>query len=346
MEAPEKVFSLKELRSKLPEDAFTEFLGICNECGGELSHADGCFACRTCGREFNDGGEVEGGIPISGESVSDGHAESHWSPQSLLAFGKAHGTNDLINNAAMCRIVAGVRVDGEPALCPSCHNPLPSELGLRARQIRILTSKGVDHPALRAMLGFASQLCNCYGLHNRGRSCIVFAEDLGRWVRAVGAVSILRNDKSESWRGLVRASFLLLVETYFPDLSPKVRGELKVSIDDLSKVRFMVGQYRMRNGGKADGAWKAIVDLYELGFRFLRDNGLTGDDGFCSEFSSALWRCGVNITVCGVDDREFAAKAVLALVAEKRFGKGKTDELMQSLGLSDRMLGKAESILP
>jgi hypothetical protein len=330
---PQKTFTLKDLKKLLPEDILTEFLNVCYECGSELRHdGDGMLVCSSCGREFNDGcGEVESTIPISDESSADGHAESHWSPQSMIAFTKGLGTNNRITNSAMCRIIAtGRDHDGQ------------GDTGLRAAQIRILTNK-VDHPDIQNMLSFASQLCNDYGMHNRRLSSLVFAEDLGRWVRAIGAMCILRNDPYENRRRLVRSAFYLLFAQYYSANAEKVREDLKVKPEDVDYVKFLINQYRLREKHSPRGL-KAIESLFCVGFGLLRQHGLASDEGFCKSYSQVLFHLGLGMLLHGYRENEPVAKAAIALTAEKLWGREKASELMARLGISERMLGQVETL--
>lgn len=336
-----KTFTLEDLR-KLPEDIIIEFLGICYECGEPLTHSEeGFLACTSCGREYNDGGEIESRIPISEESSADGHSESHWSPQSMIAFAKGLGTNDRITNPAMCRIIAATSHDGH-AVCPSCQKELPSELGLRATQTRILTNK-VDHPDIQNMLSFASRLCNDYGMHNRSLSSVVFAEDLGRWVRALGTTCILRNDPSENRRNLVRATFYMLFNQYFPGQADKIHAELKLKSEDVDYVEFLIKQYRLREKHNSRSP-KAMKELFTVGFGLLQQHGLTSDDGFCQEYSKLLLQAGLSMLVHGYTHKELVAKAIMVLTSEEVQGREKATKLMSKVGVSERLLGQVETL--
>jgi hypothetical protein len=336
---------LEDLR-KLPEDIITEFLGVCYECGEPLAHVeDGLLCCTSCGREYNDGGNIEGRIPISEESSADGHAESHWSPQSMLAFAKGLGTNDRIPNSAMCRVIATSHDHDGHAVCPSCQKELPGEIGLRATQIRILTNK-VDHPDIQNMLNFASQLCNEYGMHNRDRSCLVFAEDLGRWVRAVGTVCILRNDPYENRRGLVRAAFYELFKLYFGGEAAVGRlwDELKLDVDSCSYVKHLADQYQLRLKSRPFDA-KFLEPLFMAGCSLIRLHKLETDDNFLQSYSKILWQIGLALLVHGYEENELIAKVAIVLTAEKLWGREKASELMTSLDISERMLGEVNILV-
>lgn len=341
---PEKL-SLEWLRVKLPEETFAEYLKICNECGSDLVHSEeGFLVCSSCGREFNNGGDVDVKIPISEESSADGHAESHWSPQSMIAFAKGLGTNELITNHAMCRIIATNHDHDGHAVCPSCQKELPGDIGLRATQVRILTNK-VDHPEVQTMLSFASQLCNDYDMHTRNRSCLVFAEDLGRWVRVLGTMCILRNDPYENRRKLVRTAFYELYSRYFPSQASKVREELKVDDADLQYVSFLATQFRLREKKNNARSVKAVEELFVLGFGLLRDCGLAADNSFCESWSKILWQIGLALLVHGYEENELVAKAAIVLTAEKLWGREKASELMTRLEISERMLGEVNILV-
>lgn len=339
--APVKV-NLGLIRKIVSEEDFVERLGRCPECFGVLkpvAREEGVVACSGCGREFNDGGEADGEIPISEEFSADGHSENHWNPEASLAFGYDLGTNSRINVKAMCRIIAANRV--KPSKCPSCGVELPSELGLRAHQMHSLTNK-VEHPSIRSMLGYASQLCNDYGLHSRGRSCLVFAENLGRWVRAVGATAVLRGDRSESKRDLVKACFSFLVGQYYPAMSGRVEKDLAVPLDDVEKVKFLAGQYRLR---RKDGGAYCVREPSVLAVSLAKENGLFGDEGFKKAMFDALIRAGLDAALSGQGGGEEMVKAVFCLAVEKRFGVEKGRESAVKLGVDERVLGRYEGVI-
>jgi len=52
-------FSFDFLKERLPEDVFVEFLGLCPECGAELSHVDNTQVCVECGLVWDGYGRIE-----------------------------------------------------------------------------------------------------------------------------------------------------------------------------------------------------------------------------------------------------------------------------------------------
>jgi hypothetical protein len=103
--------------------------------------------------------EFEEGIPFETSSTEAGHSESHYSPSSQLAFGKAMGT--VLDGKAFFKILAKA---------PEGHHDLP----LRACFIRILSSK-TDHPVISTLLSYGSALCYQYGFKSNIDSDQVFS---------------------------------------------------------------------------------------------------------------------------------------------------------------------------
>jgi len=174
--AAEKVMRIFE---ELPDNYRLNLLHVleqkvCPECGSlDVRDVDDQIVCLHCAVEHNNGG------PLKHLTV-DYSIGKQGNPVTNLAFGKNLGNTLRPND--MYRVLAK-GVGGA------------TDLGLRARQIRIVTSS-IDHPTIKSMITIGSELCEEFML--TGRDSTFFADQFGKFLRKVGTAAVLQKTGGES----------------------------------------------------------------------------------------------------------------------------------------------------
>jgi hypothetical protein len=223
----ESLVSLGLLRKRLNVEAqrllVTES-GFCLNCGGVVREHQGEVVCESCGQVWDENLEFEEGIPFETSSTEAGHSESHYSPSSQLAFGKAMG--GVLDGKTMFRILAKA---------PSGNTDLP----LRACFIKILTSK-TDHPVVSTLLSYGSALCYQYGFKSNNDSDQLFSNQLGRLLRKIGSYYVLRNDNQGELRRVCDAIFYIQFAGVHPNEAPRVFTELGLTPELLRYVQNLL----------------------------------------------------------------------------------------------------------
>ena len=233
---------LKWLKIKLDQETIVEVLNICVECGCLLnSSSDGTLCCVSCGREYEFGRMEENRIPMSEEGCEQGHSENNYNPGCNLAFGNGLGSQIKVND--LYRVLV------------QCSQGQPSgsngDLGLRARCIRILTSK-LDHPIITTLLSYGNALCKEYDLNNGDPVDLQFAETLGIMLRRIGALYALRNESNVRMKSLANACFCAVYKRFFLNTGAMLKAmrELKVQEGDINYVEYINSALEPRNWRK------------------------------------------------------------------------------------------------
>jgi len=109
--------------------------------------------------------------------------ERNWNPTVSLAFGKNLGAKPLQLHELYRVIVRGP--NGE------------EDGGLRAKYLRLIELK-VDHPYVKRLVKYGSQICKQFGLHKRNHVAISFAEEYGRVLRKLAAYYVVRGEAKKT----------------------------------------------------------------------------------------------------------------------------------------------------
>lgn len=223
----ESFISLGALRKRL--DPETQQLlatqgGFCVSCGGTVRQHGPDYVCVSCGQVWDEAMDFEEGIPFETSSTESGHSESHYSPPSELAFGKAMGS--VLDGRAFFRILAKA---------PSGNKDLP----LRACFIRTLSTK-IDHPAVTSLLSYGSELCYRFGFKSNSDTNQVFSNQLGRLLRKVAAYYILRNSNEGELRRVANAVFYMQFVQTHPNGAQKVFLDLNLYPELLRYVESLL----------------------------------------------------------------------------------------------------------
>lgn len=198
---------------------------VCLDCGASVVLKDDELCCSQCGRVWSEDITLEEDrIPIEEGNVTAGHAEANYSPGSELAFG--HGLGAGLDGKGLFRILA----QGKNG---------PTDLPLRAMQIRLITSK-LEHPTTQTMLGYASALCKDYGLHTNEESSVLFANMLGKQVRKIAGYYVVRGENAGELRRVVSALFYIFYVAGHPNEAAKLFEKLNLTEKLLYHVQTLL----------------------------------------------------------------------------------------------------------
>jgi predicted RNA-binding Zn-ribbon protein involved in translation (DUF1610 family) len=159
--------------SKFPRDPvdveeLAREVGFCLECGDDLKHDEetGEFVCQGCGLVWGSEPGRDERIPFEDSSLASGHAESNFSPEGHLDWGKMLGQK-------MDRGIAADVLGGR-------KDPLA---WTRANHVRV----PLTDPLIQKLLTEGRELCNKHDLHQHNNvNHIRFADQLGIYLRLVG----------------------------------------------------------------------------------------------------------------------------------------------------------------
>jgi len=209
----------------LPEDVFVEVLGLCPECGAELSHVDNAQVCVECGLVWDGYDRIERDrIPMP-EYDGGLHMERCWNPECSLAFGKNLGARPLRLHELFRVIVKGPNGT--------------EDAGLRAKLLRLIELK-VDHPYVKRLVKYGSQICKQFGLHRRDAVALSFAEEYGRVLRKLGAYYAFKG-RAVNLHQIAKVAFIHVYQQFFGrENAEKIREELKVKEPFVSQVEALI----------------------------------------------------------------------------------------------------------
>lgn len=224
----EPLLSLSFLRNRIPaqfQPQFVEDVRVCLDCGGQVTEQDEELCCSQCGRVWSELTQVDDEhIPIEEGAVGKAHAEANYSPGSELAYG--HGLGAGLDGRGLFRILA----QGPNG---------PTDLPLRAMQVRLLTSK-LDHPTTQTLLAYGSALCKDHGLHTNEEANVLFANMLGKELRKVAGYYVVRGENGGELRRVASAVFYILYVDGHPNEAQKVFEELGINSDLIHYVQNLL----------------------------------------------------------------------------------------------------------
>jgi len=225
MQTTEKLVSKDFLLQHLPKEVLIDY-DLCPDCLQPLIITpDGAKICKTCAGEWDGNTTEEDRIPLpqSEQGQQEGF-ESHWQPGNELAFNRGMGVNQWISGKAFCRIIS--RKDPK----------FNEDLGIRARQLKILTSVN-EHPKIQRLLALGSELCKNFNMDTNKNEHIIFSNMLGRELRKIGAYLIVKGDRPDvNLPPTAKAVFVILLRKYFPEKFQDAVKRLKIDADDVGYV--------------------------------------------------------------------------------------------------------------
>lgn len=234
----------------------------CSNCGGMQFVHDpetGENVCVVCGLVQNNG---------DSNFVTSFDSSIHSSPTNQLGFGRSLG--DTLPRQHMYRVLAktvgGVDKGLDPNLSNELQTFLKNNVGLRARQIRIMSSS-VDHPHIKKALIVGEQLCQEFGLVGDTDDVICFRNFYGKLLRKVCSLAITQKRYCETFeaRRIAVTTFVYVWQTM--EVQHKVRKRIKFQKTFPSwRSRYLRGvkvvwtdRYRIR---KED--WKFVCQAVEI----------------------------------------------------------------------------------
>ena len=184
--------------------------GLCSECFSPLLLLhDGRWLCPNCKIEYDGNGEniEDDRVPFpQGTDAEKVYFESHFNPTNSLGFNGSLGTNHLIRQRAICRILS--RKNGGDN----------RDLGLRSKIAKIVTDH-VEPQGLRNGLQRASEVLKCL---NFGQNPLV-ADATGKLLRKSYAFLAITAKKGFNVRQLADSCVYYVLTKYGYEPTPPAK---------------------------------------------------------------------------------------------------------------------------
>ena len=124
------------------------------------------------------------------------------------------------------------------------------DLGLRARHLRLLTCK-MEHPWMLRMLSLGLKLSQKFGFDKKDERCIRFANALGRSLRRVASLYVVRGEHEGELIRVARAIFCVVVGEFFgEEKAAEAMQRLKVSQVQCDYAAYLLDALSLKHRNK------------------------------------------------------------------------------------------------